>query len=156
MAEHIRAQIRSAVVTALRGATAAGNRVFATRRTPLQAEHLPAVLVYALSEDSAVETMSGPRFMSRDLELVIEAVAQDNVALDATLDGLAADIEEALGSAFSNPASPLRQLARAGGLSRTQIGLRSPQSPDEAGTGHVALTYRVNYRTRSENPTTTT
>lgn len=154
MPAHIRAQIRAAAVTALSGATDAGTRVYATRRTPLQSEQIPAVLVYALAEDAGVETMSAPRFLSRELDLVIEGVAQDTEGLDETLDGLATQIEAAIGAAFANAASPLRQLARAGDLTRTEIGLRPPQSPDEAGTGHVVLTYRVNYRTRSDNPTT--
>lgn len=156
MADHLRAQIRAAAVAALSGTTAAGTRVYATRRTPLQAEQMPAVLVYALAEDAAAETMAPPRVLSRWLDLVIEGVAQDNTALDLTLDALASEIETVIGGALANPASPLRALARAGDLSRTEVGLRPPQSPDEAGTGHIVLTYRVNYRTRSDNPTTNT
>jgi hypothetical protein len=153
MADHLRAAIRAAVVTLLRAAAPYGTRVFATRRMPLQAEHLPALLVYTLSEDSAVETMTPPRFLSRDLDLVIECVAQDNDALDGTLDGMAVTVETAMATALDDPSSPLRALARAGSLSRTEIGMRPPQAPDEAGTGHAVLTFRVNYRTRGNNPT---
>lgn len=152
MSDHLRTQIRVGAVNALMGATAAGTRVYATRRTPLQTEQLPAVLVYALAEDAAAETMSSPRFLSRELDLVIEGMAQDNDAIDVVLDGLADEIETRLGAIFADPASELRQMARAGSLVRTEIGLRPPQTPDEAGTGHIVLTYRVNYRTRSDNP----
>lgn len=157
MTDHVRAQIRAATVAALKGITGLsgiGRRVYATRRLPLQTEHLPALLVYALAEESAPETLSGPRFLNRDLDLLVEGVAQDNDDLDAVLDEIAAAAETILGAALANPASALRQIVRAGSLAGTQIGLRPPQAPDELGTGHVVLTYRVNYRTRSENPKT--
>jgi len=152
MAEHVRARIRDAVVAVLRGTVPNRMRVYPMRRMPLQAEQLPALLVYTLAEDAAVETMSGPRFMARDLDLVVEGVAQDNDDLEAELDRLAVIIETRLGAALNDPASTLRGLARAGGLVRTEIGMRPPQSPDEAGTGHIVTTFRVNYRTRSDNP----
>lgn len=155
MTEHVRAQIRQATVMALQGIVGLGGigkRVYATRRLPLQSEHLPAILVYALSEESTPETLSGPRFLSRSLDLLIEGVAQDTETLDATIDEIAAAAETVMGTALADPGGPLRQLVRAGALVSTQIGLRPPQSQDEAGTGHVVLTYRVNYRTRSENP----
>lgn len=152
MADHMRNQIRDAVVTVLRGTAPSRMRVFAMRRMPLAAEHLPALLVYTLAEDSAVETMSGPRYLSRDLDLVVEGVTQDNDTLEDSLDQLAAIIEARLGTALNDPTSALRGLARAGSLVRTEIGMRPPQSPDEAGTGHIVTTFRVNYRTRSDNP----
>lgn len=151
MASHIRTQIRDEVVKLLRGVAPTRMRVFAMRRMPLQAEQLPAILVYTLAEDAAVETMSGPRFLSRDLDLVVEGVAQDNDTLEDTLDTLAATIEQRLGAAFNDAESTLRGLARTGNLIRTEIGMRPPQSPDEAGTGHVVTTFRVNYRTRTDN-----
>jgi hypothetical protein len=152
MAEHVRTRIRDAVVAVLRGTAPNKMRVYPMRRMPLQADQLPALLVYTLAEDAAVETMSGPRFLARDLDLVVEGVAQDNDELEAALDRLAVIIETRLGTAFSDPSSGLRSLARAGNLVRTEIGMRPPQSPDEAGTGHIVTTFRVNYRTRSENP----
>lgn len=154
MADHLRATIRAAVADILLEAAIAGKRVYVTRRTPLAAELLPAILVYAMTEDARPETLSGPRWLSRDLDLVIEGVAQDNASIDATLDKLAQGIETALGAAMANSQSPLRQLVRGGDLVRTQIALGAPQKPDEAGTGHIVLTYRVNYRTRSSDPTT--
>lgn len=156
MAGHVRTQIRDEVVKLLRGTAPSRMRVFAMRRMPLQAEQLPAILVYTLAEDAAVETMSGPRFLSRDLDLVVEGVAQDNDTLEDTLDSLAVEIESRLGVAFNTPSSALRSLARAGSLVRTEIGMRPPQSPDESGTGHIVTTFRVNYRTRSDNPETNT
>jgi len=155
MAAHMRTQIRDAVVDLLIGAAITAKRVYPTRRTPLGAESLPAVLVYTMSEDSQPETLSSPRWLSRDLELMVEAVAQDNAAIDDTLDALAQKIEAAMGGALANVAGPLRQMVRGGDLARTQIGLR-PGNPDEKGTGHIVLTYRLNYRTRSDNPTTNT
>lgn len=153
MAEHLRAQIRSAVTALLRAAAPTGTYVFATRRIPLTVDQLPALLVYTLAEDIAVDSMSGPRFLSRDLDLVIEGVAQDNASLDSVLDAMAVVIETELGTALNTPGSALRGLVRAGDLVRTEIGMRPPQSPDEAGTGHVVTTFRLNYRTRSNNPT---
>jgi hypothetical protein len=156
VASHLRTQIRDEVVKLLRGVAPNKMRVFAMRRMPLQAEQMPAILVYTLAEDAAVESMSGPRFLSRDLDLVVEGVAQDNDALEDTLDALAAAIEQRIGTAFSDVESPLRGLARTGNLVRTEVGMRPPQSPDEAGTGHIVTTFRVNYRTRTDNPNTNT
>lgn len=153
MALHLRAQIRAAVTALLRTAAPTGTHVYTTRRMPLAAEHLPALLVYTLAEDSAVESMSGPRFLSRDLDLVIECVAQDNDTIDATLDAMTVTVETAIVSALDDATSSIRTLARAGSLVRTEIGMRPPQSPDEAGTGHAVLTFRLNYRTRGNNPT---
>jgi hypothetical protein len=153
MAGHVRAQIRDAVAKLLTGAPLAGTRVYASRRFPLAAENLPALLVYTLAEDAAIETMSPPRFTSRDLDLVIEGVAQENKDLDAVLDQLAVAIETRLGDAFENPNSSLGQLVRNGVLQRTEVGFRPAQNADEAGTGHIVLTWRVNYRTRSKDPT---
>lgn len=155
MTEHVRAQIRAATAKALRaiaGTYGVGSRVFVTRRIPLQAEHLPALLVYTLSEQSEAETLSGPRYLSRDLDLLIDVVAQDTTDLDTILDEIAAAVETCMGAAFADPASDLRQLLRAGGLVSTRLGVDPPATPDELGTGHAVLTYRVNYRTRSENP----
>lgn len=156
MAEHLRAQIRTAVTALLRTAAPTGTFVFATRRIPLTVDQLPALLVYTLSEDSTAETMAGPRFLSRDLDLVVEGVAQDNASLDSVLDTMAIIVETALGTALADPASPLRGLVRAGDMVRTEIGMRPPQSPDEAGTGHVVTTFRLNYRTRGNDPTINT
>lgn len=153
MAGHVRSQIREAVAKLLAGAPLAGTRVYASRRFPLAAENLPAILVYTLAEDAAIETMTPPRFLSRDLDLVIEGVAQENSNLDAVLDQLAVGIEVRLGTAFETPGSPLMEIARSGVLQRTEIGFRPSQNADEAGTGHVVLTWRVNYRTRSKDPT---
>ena len=152
MSAHLRNQIRDAVVSLLRGARLTGARVYPTRRFPLQPEHLPALLVYTLAEDAGPETIGSPRFLSRDLDLVIEGVAQDNDTLDGLLDSLADVIETRLGAALEDPASALRGLVRTGALQRTEIVVRPPQQPDEAGTGHIVLTYRVNYRTRSNDP----
>lgn len=156
MTDHVRTQIRLATVTALQaitGLSSIGSHVFPTRRMPLQPEHFPAILVYTTTEESSAETLSGPRSLSRNLDLVIEGVAQDTSTIDATLDAIAVAIETAMGAAFADPTSPLRQLLRAGTLVNTQIGFTKGSTQDEAGTGHVILTYRVNYRTRSENPT---
>lgn len=156
MSDHARKQIRAATVSVLQtitGLSSIGQHVFPTRRMPLQDEHLPALLVYTTTEASAAETLSGPRHLSRDLDLLIEGVAQDTTQIDAVLDDIAAAVETAMGAAFADPTSTLRQLLRVGTLVNTQVGFRPPQSQDEAGTGHIVLTYRVNYRTRSENPT---
>jgi hypothetical protein len=149
---HLRTEIRDAVTALLAGAPLAGTRVYANRRFPLEPDKLPALLVYTMSEDSSVETMTPPRFLSRDLDLVVEAVAQDNLQLDAVLDQLADAIEVRMGAAINDVAGPLRQLVRAGSLVRTEVGFRPPAQPDEAGTGHIVLTFRVNYRTRFDNP----
>lgn len=95
---HVRQQIREAAVAALNGATAAGASVFSGRTFPLSDENLPGLCVYALNEATEVET-TGSASLLRELTIAVEGYARANSDLDDALDGLAEEIEVALGAA---------------------------------------------------------
>ena len=155
MSDHLRRQIRDAAAAVLAGLATTGTRVHPSRRHPFQKHELPALAIYTVAEESALETMGAVSHLSREVDLVVEGVIQVNstTALDDELDQIAAEVETALGSAIKNKASALRQLIRGGYLSRTQAALQ-PAKEAELRTGSVVLTWRVNYRTRSDDPTT--
>lgn len=152
MAAHMRKQIRDQVVAIVTGLPTTGASVFASRRYPFQAHELPAIAVYAVSENSDAENMGGTRNLSRVAEIIIEGVAQDNSALDDTLDAMAKEIETAIGTAAMNGASALRGLVRDMVLIESRMALQ-PDKTSEAKTGSIVLTYRVPYRTRMADPT---
>lgn len=95
---HPRKLIRHAIRDALDGATAAGARVYATRKLPLRRIELPAVTVWTLEESVAADSReSAPRELERELSVVIEgwvSVAGD--AADDAMDDLAEQIEAAM------------------------------------------------------------
>lgn len=98
MPDHDRKLLRLAVVAALKNQiTGVDDRVFNSRRVPLEPESLPAILVYTNSE-SVEERTVAPREYERTVELVIailekEDDAFDDVALQDKLDDLAAEVE---------------------------------------------------------------
>jgi len=153
MPDHVRKQIRDQVVSVVTGLATTGSSVFASRRYPFQKHELPAIAVYAVSEDSDAENISSARHLERTAEIIIEGVAQDNDALDDTLDAMAKEIETAIGAAVTNKASSLRGLVRDMVLINSQMALQ-PDKTAEIKTGSIVLTYRVPYRTRLADPTT--
>lgn len=94
-----------------------------------------------MSETSGLEG----RTLTRELDLVIEVVAQVNVTLDDDLDTIAVEIETALGAnpalGFSGPVDSW--------LKSTQVALRKD---GEKETGGLVMTYGVMYRTTQSNP----
>lgn len=90
-----RKQIRDAVATRLRETF---QNVFASRAKPLFDQDLPAVLVYTTSEDIKQERWDTDGFgsLTRELDLMVEAVDLGSADLDDKLDSYAAAIESAL------------------------------------------------------------
>lgn len=98
---HPRQAIRNAVTAALaRANTAAGSRVYASRKLPIESDSdLPAICVYTTSESSDEQSaFSFPRELKRTLNLQLEVVvlSPDNVAVDDAIDSLAEQIENAM------------------------------------------------------------
>lgn len=147
MADHLRKQIRDALLAALTGQGNWGARAYASRRHPLTAGELPAVCIYTLSEDSGRDSAQNLR---RVLEVAVEAVTQINDTLDDTLDVMCRDIEAVIGG---NPT--LGGLAYEAQLVRTQIALQ-PAKGAQIETGSAVMTYRVTYRTAVSNATSNT
>lgn len=94
---HQRQAIRKAVQAALVAAsTSAGSRVLTTRMVPWHRSELPAVGIYTL-EETVDDKASGPRELTRSLQLAIEAgVNHADDAADDILDALCLQIEQAM------------------------------------------------------------
>lgn len=99
MANHVRTQVRDAVVTALAGLTTTGSRVYAGRVRQLTDANLPGLSVYTTSEeiDHGDDTgVIGTRKLTRRITLTIEATVKAVGDVDSTLDTIAKEVETAL------------------------------------------------------------
>lgn len=96
MADHVRKQLRDAVVTALTGLATTGANAFGARVYPLQDAELPALRIFTNAEQANAETIHLPTLVGRVLELVVEGVAKATADLDDTLDAIAKEVETAL------------------------------------------------------------
>lgn len=141
---HARKVIRDAAVQLLTGLATTGSRVHATRLYPIEAEGLPALCIYTLTEESGFDTLS--RKSLRRLELAVEIVAQVNDTLDDTLDAIALEVEAALGTNFT-----LGNRAKDCELQSTKISVRGE---GEKQTGSAVLIFGVTYRTLAADPAT--
>lgn len=93
MADHVRSQIRAALVAALGGLATTGTRVFDSPVDPLGDAQLPGLAVYALAEEIPQVAISQARAMERALELVVEAHVKHATGYAATLDGIIKEVE---------------------------------------------------------------
>jgi len=146
MADHMRQQIRDAVVTAVTGLTTTGSNVFNAREWPQEAGDLPALRVYTPDEESEPDNMTRPRSMERSLELVIEGIARATSGVVGTLDTIAAEVEAALGNNLLSGKVKDMHLARTESPAHDVTGNRP--------VGLIRLTYAVSYRTPEADPTT--
>jgi len=99
MANHLRQQLREAVATRLNGLTTTSTRVFQSRVYALESGDLPALKVYALSDevqDATVGTLIGRR-----CSIVIEGCAKAAADLDDVIDTIAKEVEVALATAVT-------------------------------------------------------
>lgn len=94
---HARTQIRNAVRVLLQAYTSVGSNVYESRIYPLNDPKLPAILIYTKEETLLDQSMSKPRTMQRQVQLVIEIYAKASNNVDETIDNLAAEIEQLLG-----------------------------------------------------------
>ncbi len=140
---HQRKTIRSAVRSAVDGATAADDRVFPTRVDPYRLKTLPAIGIYGLEEsvdDDSAETY--PRELTRRLSLVIEgwvAVGATPEPSDDLLDDLAEQIEAAMDADRFFGGAAADSILTDTTMERHTIGDRD--------MAMVALVYRITYRT---------
>ena len=104
---HPRAAIREALTDHLKNRTDAKDKVFGNRNKPLFDNLLPAILVYARSENVLEERFASDGFgaTKRELDIAIEAVISGDDNLDEALDKIAAQIE----SAFEDWEMPTRK-----------------------------------------------
>lgn len=95
---HARTQIRKAVVNALKGNTAAENRVYESRVYPLDDPKLPALLVFTPQESMGQPSIQRPRTQMRQLQLMVEGYLKARGDIDSDADALALEVEQLLGA----------------------------------------------------------
>lgn len=93
---HIRTRIRQNLVTTLTGLANTGSNVYDSRVYPMNAETLPGICVYTLSETSGYVSINPPRTLDKTITAAVEIYVQMIDTYDETLDQIAADVEEAL------------------------------------------------------------
>jgi len=148
MVDHVRKQIRDAVVVLVTGLTTTTTNVFPSRVHPIQDSEVPGLLVYTKDESSGPQTMTHPRSIERNLELVIEGVAKSNTALDDTLDTIVKEVETAIAADTT-----IGGLVKDATLSLIETGLTGDaQNP----LGNARMTFAVEYYIKENNVTLAT
>ena len=133
---HQRKTIRDAVITSLTGLSTTGSRVFNSRVYPNEESKLPCLNVFTLSEPVELDSVKST---IRSLELVVEGFASANSNIENTLDTIATEVEEALGSDTS-----LSNTCQSHNITNTEITLANEGSLP---IGVVRLVFNVIYRT---------
>lgn len=95
MANHVRKQLRDAVVTAVTGLATTGARVFVDREHPLDPDtEVPALLVSTPSESAVPEDIHGG--IARTVTVIVTAVVKATGAVQDTADQVAKEVEAEL------------------------------------------------------------
>ena len=146
MPDHVRKQIRDAVTTLITGLTTTTTHVFPSRVYDLEETDLPGLLLYTKDEASGPQTMSIPRSLERNLEVVVDGVAKSNAGLDDTLDTIIKEVETAIAADVT-----LGGLVKDITLTLIEIGLTgNAQNP----TGNARMTFTANYYILENDVTT--
>lgn len=93
MADHVRAQIRTAAKVALTGLTTTGANVFKTRSYPLESAGLPGLSIYSGPEGSSKTTLTS---VERSYTMIVEVHAQAKADVDDLVDTICKEVETAL------------------------------------------------------------
>lgn len=149
---HPRTLIRQALVDRLKTKiddiylTDAEDRIYGSRSKPLFDQFLPAILVYARSENVIEERFATDGFgaTKRELEIAFEAVVLGVEQVDDALDNIAAQIE----SAFDGWEMATRK-ADVMKLKSTEIDVSIEGSKTY---GAARLTYGITYHTVNKQP----
>lgn len=133
---HQRKTIRDQVITSLTGLTTTGSNVFNSRVYPNEQSKLPLLNVYTISESSELDAVGS---LLRSVDLVVEGFASANSNIENTLDTIAKEVEEALGSDIT-----LNSTCKNHFISSTEVTLANEGSLP---IGVVRLVFTVIYRT---------
>lgn len=141
MADHIRKQIRDEIQTALTG-LATASTLYVGRTAPIDADHLPALVITTPSESVEIGSKGGG--LKRSLNVEIAGHAQQAHGLWDTFDTIAKEIEAALATAAG-----LAAIALSVTLLETEVEVTgAPEQP----AGLVRLTYEIVYQTTEAAP----
>jgi hypothetical protein len=141
---HVRQQIREHVGTILTGLTSTGDRVYQSRVWPLNADTMPALLVYTTTETSETDTMGPTLTLNRELVLIVEAYVRNITVYDDLIDTICSEIEVAMAADRT-----LGGLAKFSFLSGTDI---SYNGEGEQPVSIVTLEFAIQYRTAVNAP----
>jgi hypothetical protein len=143
---HVRQQIREHVGTILSGLTSTGNRVYQSRVWPLNADTLPALLVYTTTESSDTDTMGPTLTLNRELVLIVEGYVRDITVYDDKIDTISSEVEVAMAADRT-----LGGKAKFSYLSGTEINYNGE---GDQPMGIVSLQFTIQYRTAVNDPDT--
>lgn len=151
MSDHVRKQIRDAVVIGLTGLPATADRVYAGRTRRLQAAHEPTLLVYTRAETAQRAVLGRPPKIERRCTLHVEGRVSTAAPPDDLLDQIAAEIEAGIAAMINyGTAVFFGGLAQNVQLTATEI---VAESEGERHIGGVRVEYLVTYRTVEGAPT---
>lgn len=144
MTTHVRQQIRDRIASNVTGLSTTGDRVYKSRVWPLNADTMPALLVYSISENSATDIMGRSLVMNRELSVVVEGYVRNITVYDDKVDTIAKEVEIAMAADQT-----LNNLAKISYLSGTEI---SYSGEGDQPIAVVSMTYLVQYRTAVDSP----
>ena len=142
----VRQQIRERIVVLCQGLTTTGNRVFDSRVYNFSQTTLPALAVYALSENSERDAFQSTDGLARTVDVMVEGYTQQTEELEDTLDTISAEVETAVAA---DPT--LNGKAKDTFLSNTEISLTGE---GDLPMGVIRMTWTVSYRTKTTLPET--
>ncbi len=144
MANHVRQQIRKAVIAELQGLATTGSRVYEGRVYPLAKAQLPGLCVYTPQEDSARE--ESPNETMRDLAVVVYGLVQISDRIEDELDDIALEVEIAI-----DGLARIENLAKIyHGIQRTTTTLAGEDT--DTPHGAIEMEFLYTYRTRAGTP----
>jgi hypothetical protein len=145
MADHLRKQIRDAIVARLGGLPSTGSNVFTAPVYPLEDSQLPALIVSIVSETTgwAEPTEPAPRIIGRSCFARITAVAKATAALYDTLDQIALEVEVALSMPAFTPS---------GSKFIDYVSIDIEQVAAEQPTGRAEMLFNVRYLAAENAP----
>ena len=143
---HIRQQIRDRIIADVTGLATTGANVYDSKLYNILQGELPALAVYTQNETSEISTIAPNVTLDRELEVIIECYAEANQNIENTLDTIAGEVENSLGTDLT-----LNNLCITQFLSSTDIDFTSEC---EKPLGICKLTYNVRYMNTVTNSST--
>lgn len=150
MVDHVRQQIRNAVVVKLTGLTTTAERVIVGRTRPLPRDYMPTLLVYTTPAESGGQesarpmTLAFPRRLERTMSLSVMGRVQQAEPPDDLLDQIAMEVEVALSADHS-----------LGNLTKDVALVSTVSQVDANGDRHegaIRLVYSILYHTIENAP----
>lgn len=143
---HGRQQIRDQVKTVFTGLATTGANAFTSRVYRFDTVELPGWSIRTPAEESEVGRMGSSPTLHRRLTIEAEGFAEDNDAIEDTLDTMAAEAEAAIGADIT-----LGGLVKETWLVRTETNFTAD---GDTVSGSVRLTFEAVYVTTVADPET--